>query len=118
MPRWIPFTVVKGGTQANVLVKAMEGNFGKQFYSKTLINNIAQAVYKDKEKINNSIRNSMPGYSNFEDFEYGFKIRNKEKPESWWEAEEIVVLPEESEVPDNPIESLKQSVGSIFGGKK
>jgi hypothetical protein len=42
LPRWIPFTIVKGGTQANLLVKAMNGNFGKEFYSNTLINNIAQ----------------------------------------------------------------------------
>jgi hypothetical protein len=42
LPRWIPFTITKGGTQANLLVKAMNGNFGKEFYSKTLINNIAQ----------------------------------------------------------------------------
>lgn len=42
LPRWIPFTIVKGGAQANLLVKAMNGNFGKEFYSKTLINNIAQ----------------------------------------------------------------------------
>jgi len=42
LPRWIPFTIVKGGAQANVLVKAMKGNFGKEFYSKTLINQIGQ----------------------------------------------------------------------------
>jgi hypothetical protein len=41
LPRWIPFTIVKGGTQANMLVKAMDGNFGKEFFSTTLINNIA-----------------------------------------------------------------------------
>lgn len=45
MPRWIPFTVVKGGTQANVLVKAMKGNFGTKFYNKTLVNNIAQVCF-------------------------------------------------------------------------
>ena len=41
LPRWIPFTIVKGGTQANLLVKGMDGNFGKEFYKTTLINNIA-----------------------------------------------------------------------------
>lgn len=48
LPRWIPFTIVKGGAQANLLVKAMDGNFGKQFYKTTLINNIAQVRFWSK----------------------------------------------------------------------
>ena len=45
LPRWIPFTIVKGGPQANLLVKAMDGNFGKKFYQTTLINNIASVRF-------------------------------------------------------------------------
>lgn len=45
LPRWIPFTIVKGGNQANLLVKAMDGNFGKEFYKTTLVNNIASVRF-------------------------------------------------------------------------
>lgn len=57
LPRWIPFTIVKGGTQANLLVKAMNGNFGKEFYSKTLINNIAKVIFTSsaRPKLSSSI---------------------------------------------------------------
>lgn len=118
LPRWIPFTIVKGGPQANILVKAMNGNFGKEFYSKTLVNNIGQAIYKEKDIIINSIRNGMPGYKDFKEFEFGFKIRNKEKPEAWYQAEDLVILPEEQELPKGPLANLKSSVSAAFGGKK
>lgn len=39
-------TVVKGGQQANLLVQAMRSPWGKALYSKTLIKNIAQAIYQ------------------------------------------------------------------------
>ena len=43
---WVPLSIVKGGQAANYMVKAMESDFGRKLYSKTLIRNIAQAVYK------------------------------------------------------------------------
>ena len=41
-PQWYPLSVVKGGSAANVLVKAMENDFGKKLYGKTLIRNIGR----------------------------------------------------------------------------
>jgi hypothetical protein len=38
--------VVKGGQAANLLVKGMQSPWGKALYSKTLITNIAQAIYQ------------------------------------------------------------------------
>lgn len=43
---WVPLTIVKGGQAANFLVKAMESEWGRKLYAKTLIKNIGQAVYK------------------------------------------------------------------------
>jgi hypothetical protein len=73
-----------------------------------------QAVYKDQAKIVQSIRDNMPGYKNFTEYEFGFKIRNKDKPEAWIDADEVVKLPEEAEVPKGPLEGLKSSVSSLF----
>lgn len=41
-PQWYPLSVVKGGSAANVLVKAMEADFGKLLYGKTLVRNIGR----------------------------------------------------------------------------
>jgi hypothetical protein len=45
LPRWIPFSVVTGGLQANMLVKAMNGSFGKDFYKKSLVNSLGQVNF-------------------------------------------------------------------------
>lgn len=39
-PQWYPLSVVKGGAQANVLLKAMQNDLGKLLYGKTLVRNI------------------------------------------------------------------------------
>ncbi len=39
-PQWYPLSVVKGGSAANIIVRAMESDFGKLLYGKTLIRNI------------------------------------------------------------------------------
>lgn len=75
-----------------------------------------QAIYKDKEKIAQQIRDNMPGYKTFTEFEYGFKIRDKEKPDAWHEPDNIVLLPPEDEIPSNPVEGFKSSLGRLFGG--
>jgi hypothetical protein len=41
-PQWYPLSVVKGGSAANLLTRAMEYEFGRMLYGKTLIRNIGQ----------------------------------------------------------------------------
>ncbi len=43
---WVPLSIVKGGQSANLLVKTMESEWGRKLYGKTLITNIAKAVYQ------------------------------------------------------------------------
>lgn len=73
-----------------------------------------QAVYKDKAKIVMSIRENMPGYKAFTEYDFGFKVRNKESPETWMDTDSIVLLPAEEDVPKGPLEGFKSSVTSIF----
>ena len=40
-PKWNPISIVKGGNQANVLVRSMKGKVGNGFFGKTLKNNLA-----------------------------------------------------------------------------
>ena len=41
-PQWYPLSVVKGGSAANVLARAMEYELGRLLYGKTLVRNIGQ----------------------------------------------------------------------------
>lgn len=73
-----------------------------------------QAVYKDRDKIVQSIKDNMPGYKTFTEYEFGFKVRDKARPEAWIDSDEVVILPEQEEVPAGPFEGLKASIGSLF----
>lgn len=44
-PQWYPLSVVKGGSAANIIVRAMESEFGRLLYGKTLIRNIGTVCY-------------------------------------------------------------------------
>lgn len=48
---WIFVSVVKGGAAANALVKSLESEWGARLYGRTLISNIGNAVYKDRDAI-------------------------------------------------------------------
>lgn len=51
LPQWVPLSIMKGGTPANMLVKAVENDLGKKMYGKQLIKNIAQSVYRDRVQV-------------------------------------------------------------------
>ena len=104
--QWMPLSVMKGGGPANMLVKAMENDLGKKMYGNTLIENVGQAIYKDKEAIERSIRGQFPMFKATQEFEYGFKIRDKEDPKSWYLAKDIQVIPPQSEMGNTPIEKV------------
>ena len=104
--QWMPLSVMKGGGPANMLVKAMENDLGKKMYGNTLIENVGQAIYKDKDAIERSIRGQFPMFKATQEFEYGFKIRDKEDPKSWYLAKDIQVIPPQSEMGNTPIEKV------------
>lgn len=78
LPVWIPFTLIKGGTSANVLVKTWETSGGDNDTVKnTLTRNVGQALYKDYAKICNTARSQFPQLKHVKEFEFGMKIRDK-----------------------------------------
>lgn len=116
--QWMPLSVMKGGGPANMLVKAMENDLGKKMYGNTLIENVGNAIYKDQDAIERSIRQQFPMFKATKDFEYGFKIRDKEDPKSWYLAKDIQVIPPSSELGDTPIEKVNsffQDLGKNLG---
>lgn len=115
---WVPLSIVKGGQSANLLVKAMESEWGRKLYGKTLITNIAKAVYQDKDAIIKGIRKSYPPFANVpgKDFEFGFKIRDKADPKSWTSPSDVVAFPSEDVLVDTAIDTFKKfwSVDNIL----
>ena len=115
VPKWIPYTVMKGGWSANALAKAQGTKLGKNLYGDTLIKNIGQAFYKDLNKIESSIRQNIPLLKYARELEYGFKIRDKEKPDEWYLTEDIQLLPSKAEVETG---GILDNVKDFFTGKK
>lgn len=101
--KWRPLSMVKGGQAANALVKYMQTEWGRKLYSKTLIRNIAEPVYKDKQKLIKNIK-SEPSYGFVyqsvpaKEFEFGFKVRDRSDPKSWRSPVNMTVLPAEEEL--------------------
>lgn len=108
LPQWIPLSVVKGGTSANLLVKSMKGSFAQSTFRDTLVRNIGEVLYKDRVEIENSLKTQFPMMKNATAFEYGFKIRDKTRPNAWYVAEDIMMIPPEGELPKPPVEELKE----------
>jgi hypothetical protein len=119
---WIPYTIVTGGTQANQLVQSSKGNFAKGMFSDQLVRSMGEVVYRDQKTIEANIK-KIPMLSGYSEFEYGFKIRNKEVPEDWIKAEGVIVIPPEDELPATPVSKVTDGVKGIadklgFGGNK
>ncbi|KAF5831632.1 hypothetical protein DUNSADRAFT_12792 [Dunaliella salina] len=110
--RWLPLSVVKGGPAANYLLKAMESEWGRKLYSKTLLRQIGMAIYRDREKIEQNIRERYPPFAKLKskNFQYAFKIRDKSNPQSWIKADKITVFPPEEVMGGTAQEQLSRLI--------
>ncbi|KAF8072816.1 HHL1 [Scenedesmus sp. PABB004] len=136
---WVFVSVVKGGSAANALVKSLQTEWGRKLYGRTLISNIGNAVYKDRDVIVKSLKNQIkqsiansqmaPGARVMEpllnqptnNFEFAFKIRDKTRPGEFQKAEGLTIIPKESEIVALPLDKLRaffspDSLGTLLGG--
>lgn len=116
--QWMPLSIMKGGAAANMLVKSQEIELGKKLYGNTLIENVGKAIYKDKAGVERNIRSQFPMFKAAKEFEYGFKIRDKENPKTWYLATDIEVIPPEEELGATPLENVNnffQNIGKNLG---
>ena len=97
---------MKGGAAANLLVKSLENDLGKKLYGNTLIDNIGQAIYKDKDDIERTIKAQFPMFKATKEFEFGFKIRDKENPKNWYMPIDVQLLPPQSELGTSPLDNV------------
>lgn len=116
--QWMPLSVMKGGSAANLLVKSLENDLGKKLYGNTLVNNIGGAIYKDKDSIIRTIKAQFPMFKATNDFEFGFKIRDKENPKQWYMPVDVQLIPPQSELGTSPLDKAADfftNLGENFG---
>jgi hypothetical protein len=118
LPQWFPLSIVKGGTAANMMVKALENDLGKKLYGDALVRNLGAVVYRDRAQIETEVK-KMAGLSTFSEFEYGFKVRDKGNPKAWYIADGTVqLIPPESELPKAPVDAAKETLDNIGDAAK
>ena len=118
LPQWFPLSIVKGGTAANMMVKALENDLGKKLYGDALVRNLGAVVYRDRAQIEAEVR-KMPGLARFSEFEYGFKVRDKANPKAWYIADGTVqLIPPEADLPKAPVDAAKETLDSIGDAAK
>lgn len=131
--QWMNMSVVKGGSSANLLVKGMATDWGRRLYSRTLLANVAQSIYKERDAIIKGLRDSVRQQMRMgapklmepllnvpsSDFEFAMKIRDKSNPKDWSKAENLTLLPSEAEANVQPLDRFKaffspDSIAAIF----
>lgn len=111
--KWIPLSVFKGSGTANYLVKALETGWGRALYSNLVIRNIATGLYNDREKIELGVRRGYPPFKDVpsKNFSWGFKVRDKTKPEDWTNSDGLTELPSQEQVMTSPLDAAKAFFG-------
>ena len=73
-------------------------------------------VYNDRRKVEAMVRRSLPMMKNFKDFEYGFKIRDKSRPNDWYFAENITVIPPPEQLRGTVVDQVNDWIERTFKG--
>ena len=97
LKNWYPFTIMVGGSQANVLVKAKENEFTEKITGNTLAKTLGATLYKEQDKVVGMVKERVPYLKNAKEMEFAFKIRNKDKPASWMFTDGVEAIPDEEE---------------------
>ena len=116
--QWMPLSVMKGGAAANILVASLENEIGKKLYGNTLIDNVGKAIYQDKDAIEKTIRQQFPMFKATKEFEFGFKIRDKENPKNWYQPTDIQLIPPQDQLGTTPLDNVNtffKDIGKNLG---
>jgi hypothetical protein len=111
--QWVPATMVKGSAAANTLVKSMDS---QQLSKDTLIRNIGESVYSNKKELMKGAAKSQPMLRMATEVQFGFKVRNKGKPEEWYRPVDIIILPPEGQLPKAPLSEVGDTVDKVKEG--
>jgi hypothetical protein len=119
LPAWVPCTMIKGTSVANQLVKSINTQLSKD----TLLRNIGESVYSNSKDLLKGATRAAPNLAYARAIEYGFKVRDKSKPEEWYKPVDIIVIPPKDQLPKAPLEgvgkvfdNVKDGMSKVFGG--
>jgi len=91
-------TMINGGTAAEMMIKAMKNDLGKKLYGNTLTKNIGNALYKEKDKIEETARKQFPMLKACKQFQYGYKLADPKDVMRSFQPTGVVLIPEEEEL--------------------
>merc|ERR1711948_72331 len=102
LKNWYPFTIMVGGSQANVLVRARENEITKkltenEITGNTLAKTLGATLYKERTKVEDMVKERVPYLKNAKELQFAFKIRNKDKPASWIFTDGVEAIPNEED---------------------
>jgi len=97
LKNWYPFTIMVGGSQANVLVKARENEITEKLTGNTLAKTLGATLYKERTKVEDMVKERVPYLKNAKELQFAFKIRNKDKPASWMFTDGVEAIPNEED---------------------
>ncbi|KAK9865672.1 hypothetical protein WJX84_008594 [Apatococcus fuscideae] len=117
VPKWMPVSVISGGAAANNLVENLDTDWGRKLYGKLLIRQLANGVYKECGKVEEQVKEARPEFKNVDRFEWGFKVRNKQKPRDWIKAENITIFPAKDKLGATPAEAITGWVNNLLSRK-
>lgn len=115
---WYPYSIMKGGWAANALVKGQESNLVKDMSSGALVKNVSEALYAEYDAAVKSVRDNYPPLKRAKELEFGFKIRDKTKPDDWYKAIDVLPLLPREEVGKSVVDNVVSSVQGLFGQGK
>jgi hypothetical protein len=106
---WVPCTMVKGSAVANNLVKAIDQQLSKD----TLIRNVGTSIYENSKDLLKGAVKMQPSLAVANEVEYGFKVRDKTKPEDWYKAVDIIPIPPKDQLPKAPLDGVGEAVDNV-----
>merc|ERR1719181_2550362 len=106
---WVPCTMVKGSSVANQLVKAID----QQLSRDTLIRNVGTSVYENQKDLMKGAVKAAPNLAVASAVEFGFKVRDKTKPEEWYMPKDIIVLPPKDDLPKAPLDGVGNAIDNV-----
>lgn len=109
---------MKGGWAANALVKGQENDLMKNMSGGALVKNISEALYKEYDEVVKAVRENYPPLKRAKELEFGFKIRDKTKPDDWYKANGVQALLPREEVGKSVVDNVVSGVQGLFGGGK
>lgn len=76
-----------------------------------------QVLYQNEPELREQLTgpSGPPGYEYASRLEYAFKIRNKDKPEEWHQAEDLYDIPPQEEIPEGAVDTMKKSWEAFTG---